>query len=65
MASTLSSGNLSMVWLTTFDGVGAVNLLEQHDECEFVLQGERGQSPDCIGILPESLGVAVGGSDKQ
>ena len=35
---------LSVIGLTAFDGVGAVELFEEDDEGEFVLQSERGES---------------------
>lgn len=42
------------------DGVRAVELFEGDNEGEFVLQGERTEGPEEIGLIEESFVVAVG-----
>ena len=54
-----------MAGFAAFDGIGAVELFEQDDEGEFVLQSERGESPDRVGFLTKFGGVSIGGSDKE
>jgi hypothetical protein len=53
-----------VIRFTALDGGDAVELFEENNQSEFVLEGERGECPDEIGIVAEILGVAIGGSNE-
>jgi len=54
-----------MIRFAALDGVGAVDLLEEDHEGEFVLEGERREGEKGIGVLPKLLAVAIWAADEE
>lgn len=55
----------AMVGFAAFDGVDAVDLLEEDDEGQLVLEGERAEGPDVAAMAAESGAVPVGSADEE
>ncbi len=54
-----------MIRFATQDGVGAIDLLQNDDECEFMLEGHGRECPVIFYEFAQFGGVSIGSTDEE